>query len=382
MIKNRSLIIVGLIIISLIRIITYLIQEKNVYLKQYNHSEIGKIYSGSQYIKGPKSERPIGDDDLYAFAGYYYLFQGGDISVVNFENPPIGKYLIGLSILFFKNAKIISIIYGLLLLIIVFKLSKYLINDTIGAISVFFLSFSPLFLSQLTSNMLDLPTTLLFTAGIYFYLKGEHNNTYYYVSSVFLGLALTCKFFPSLFFTIAILLFHVYRNKKFFTSYLKSLILIPLIYLFSHIMYFYYHPSLWEFFKYQYWILLWRKGNPFVVGNIIMTLYLRKYKSWWDPNLYVVYNDWNIFSPLITFVGFISVIFKQINKRKKMMLLWTISLVYLIYTFFGTTGVEKYILPVYPLLTILASYTLVNMFSIPFLLKFATFLKKNVANLV
>lgn len=93
--KKENLIINILLILSLIRIFLFVYNNGKVYSKQYDHYEIGKIYSGSQYVKGPKSERPIGDDDLYAFAGYYYLLQGGDISAVNFENPPIGKYLIG-----------------------------------------------------------------------------------------------------------------------------------------------------------------------------------------------------------------------------------------------------------------------------------------------
>lgn len=66
----------------------------------------------------------IGDDGLYAFAGYYYLFQGGDVSAVNFEHPPLGKYLIGVSIFLFGNENVINIIYFALILIITYKIGQ------------------------------------------------------------------------------------------------------------------------------------------------------------------------------------------------------------------------------------------------------------------
>ena len=72
----------------------FVIQNKNFFLRPFDPVYLSDLYSKSQYVLGQKSKGGIGDDGLYAFAGYYYLFQRGDVSSVNFEHPPLGKYLI------------------------------------------------------------------------------------------------------------------------------------------------------------------------------------------------------------------------------------------------------------------------------------------------
>lgn len=360
---NKDLLGKFLLLLAFLNIIFIVIKFKDKFLKHYDHQEMAKIYSESQYVKGPAAKTAIGDDGLYSFAGYYYLIQGGDISKVNFENPPLGKYLIGLSILLFGNGSIISIIYEILLLYIIFKIGEDLFNQYVASLAVLIMSFSPLFLDQLLYSLLDLPLTLFIATAVYFYLKGKNKSVYLYISSLFLALSLSTKFFPALIIIIGILIVDVYgKEKKFFISYLKSLILLPVIYLLVHFRYFYYHPSFIEFLKYQRWIISWRSGNPYLVGNIINTIFLGKYQSWWDTNLFLKYDNWSILSPLIPTFAFLSLFFSTKKEKQNLLLLWSISFIFFIYVIFGTTGVEKYLLPVYPLLVILCSYTVVNLF--------------------
>src|SRR3990167_9345765 len=112
------------------------------------------LYSTSQYVLGEKSKGGIGDDGLYAFAGYYYFFQAGDVSSVNFEHPPLGKYLIGLSIFLFNNEIAIGIIYFLLLLFVTYQLGRLFIDKFQALIPPALLVFDPLFLDHTIRSQL------------------------------------------------------------------------------------------------------------------------------------------------------------------------------------------------------------------------------------
>ncbi len=353
-----------LIIVSLLRLSYFVYLYSFLYLTPYSHRAMSFFYSNSQYVKGRLATTGIGDDGLYAFAGHYYL-NGGDISGVNFENPPLGKYLIGLSILLFKNEFVISLIYGIGILLLSYKLAQLVFNPTVAALSVLFLSFSPLYLDQLTSSLLDLPATLFILASVYYFLQAYKNNKNIYFSSFFLSLAIVTKFFPSAIFFILIFAYSAYKKSaQFFLKYLVSLLILPVVYIFSHAAYFYYHPSIFEFLRYQKWILSWRSGNPFIIGNILRSIILKKYQSWWDDNLYIDYNNWSILSPIIPLFSLSSYIIKNINQNSNAKLIYQISILYFAYVFVGTTGIEKYLLPVYPLMVILTSYFLIYLFNI------------------
>src|SRR3989344_3460516 len=101
-------------LISVLNLTNFWFNNLNRFQKPFDFKYFSDLYSKSQYVLGEKSIGGIGDDGLYAFSGYYYFFQKGDVSAVNFEHPPLGKYLIGLSIFLFHNELFINIIYFVL----------------------------------------------------------------------------------------------------------------------------------------------------------------------------------------------------------------------------------------------------------------------------
>lgn len=109
--RTQNWISIALFLIIALKQSIILFAGRQVFVRTFDSEYYGKIYSESRYVRGPKSIRGIGDDGLYAFAGYYYLFQGGDVSSVNFEHPPLGKYLIGVSIFLTGNERSINIVY-------------------------------------------------------------------------------------------------------------------------------------------------------------------------------------------------------------------------------------------------------------------------------
>ena len=163
-----------------------------LFLIPYDHAYMGGVYGRSQYVKGSSAEVGIGDDWLFAVAGYYLFFQGGDPTQIHFESPPLGEYLIGLSILFFKNERVISIIYTLLLFIFTYKLATLLYkNNTIASMAVFLLSLEPLITNHIHVRLLDLPQALFVLIGVYFYIKAlkTEQKLSFLISGFFLGAA-------------------------------------------------------------------------------------------------------------------------------------------------------------------------------------------------
>lgn len=333
----------------------YIIENYYSFTRRFDPYYYGQLYSRSQYVLGSLSRGGIGDDGLYAFAGYYYLFQGGDVSAVNFEHPPLGKYLIGFSIYLFRNENIVNLIYYACLLLFIYKIGLRLLNNKLlSLISVLFYTIDPLFLDHLIRSQLDLPFTLFLTAGIYFYLLGNQNSLFFYLSSLFFGAAFSTRFFPFLIIIVVYLsiLVFFYQRKYLFT-YIKSLFFIPFIYLICHFMFFIYHPSLMEFLRHKKWMLFWYKGAPAIMGNIwrnIFTGYYLDSMGKLTKNIY-----WIPLIPtnvILALTGWRNKYFKK--KYFDLLAVYGLCVLFLINITILSSGVQKFLMPIYPLLIVMA----------------------------
>ncbi len=357
-------IILLILILTFVNLLNYVWINKDKYLEKYDHAKLGKIYSESQYVKGTLATSSIGDDGLFAVAGYYLLFQGGDPSQIHFESPPLGEYLIGLSILVFGNERVISLIYGVLLMLVTYKLTLLVSkNKLISTTTIFLLSSDKLFQQQLSMSLLDLPQSLFFILGLYVFIVGlKRNKIFIILASLLFGVAFTIKFFPVLIFLIALFIFWIFKTDiSKFKLFLLSLLVIPVIYLVSYSVYFYYHPSFIGFINFQKWVIIWRSGNPVKIGNIIFTFLIGRYRSWWDSS-WIVFREWTLVNPiLLTSSIFLPLVVK--NKKNSVLLyLYIIFIIFFMYVLIGTTGVAKYLLPVYPLMYMFMSYFVINFF--------------------
>lgn len=101
-------------------------------------------------------------------------------------------------------------------------------------------------------------------------------------------------------------------------------------------------------------------GNPVKVGNIINTLLFGRYQSWWDNNLWLQSNDWNMLTPVITILGLFGLYYWR--KHYPQNILAFMIIIFLTYTVIGTVGVAKFVLPIYPLLTISAVNLIPNIY--------------------
>ena len=111
-------------------------------------------YEQSQW-KLPLSQRTIGDDGLYMYEGYR-LIRGGDPITLNAEVPPLGKYLIGISILLFGNAHVFGFLTTVTLIALTYVLSKIVFRQTLPAlVAAVLVATDPLIINQVTLTMMD-----------------------------------------------------------------------------------------------------------------------------------------------------------------------------------------------------------------------------------
>ncbi len=344
----------GILVFIILNLSVFIVSRKSYFLKKFDPEYFGQLYTNSQYVIGDRSIGGIGDDGLYAFAGYYYFFQKGDVTSVNFEHPPLGKYLIGLSIYLFQNENVINLVYYFLLMITTYFLAlKLTKNKIISIVSVFILSINPLLLDHLIRSQLDLPFTLFFTLAFYYFLRSLEKHKLIFISSLFWGLAFATRFFPALIpIQVFFLYFIVRYERKILRSYLISLFIIPVIYLLAHISFFIYHPSLQEFIRHKIWMLSWYRGSPISPGNIWRNIFTGDY---FDPAGKLVANEhWNVRLPVIITLSLIPFFQKKAVQQLPIRIAYYLNLLFLLYVTFFTTGVQKYIIPVYPITSILA----------------------------
>lgn len=357
-----------ILFITLLKLLVFLFSHSSYFTRIFDPVYFGDLYSQSQYVIGERSKGGIGDDGLYSFAGYYYLFQKGDVSAVNFEHPPLGKYLIGLSILIFRNENAVNLIYFILLLFFTYKIGMIIMRSPLFAtMGVFVLSLNNLFLDNLLRSLLDLPFTLFFTAAVYFYLKSFDKPRYLYYSMLSWAFAASTRFFPSLILLFPLLTTVIYLQKKEnLKHFFLSSLIIPVFYLFIHFSFFIYHPSFMEFLRHKRWMLSWFWGTVVMRGNIWRNIYTGSY---FDSTGKLVANEhWMWLIPVVVTLGIISLKRSDLTKKYSPFLtVYILTFIFLLYVTFLTGGLEKFMMPVFPLLVVLAMRSLASIYSIIFL---------------
>lgn len=308
--KNEKKLLFLLILIFIFHFLFRVYSYKSEYLSKFDPDYWEGRYLKSQWVMSDSKET-IGDDGLYAYAGWKYI-NGEDPTKINTEMPPFGKYLIGLSIIIFKNQNIFALLNGLLVLFLLYKFNFEITkNNVLSLLPVILFSFEPLFYTQIRAPFLDLLYLNLLILTFLFFLKKK-----YILASVFLGLTMATKSSLSTFLLIISALF-IYTVLIKNQAWLKNYFLIPIIALttftITYLKFFLNGHSFLEFLKVQKWIINFystgAKGNFGEIWNMILT---GSWHTWWGETIRI--NEWQISWPII-FILTLAYIFMKIYKR-------------------------------------------------------------------
>ena len=245
--------------------------------------------------------------------GYEYI-TGRDPTTLNAELPPLGKYLIGLSIILFGNQNIFAFLSGIFVLISFFFLNKIIFRDTtIAFLPVFLLSFDPLFYTQLRPPFLDLLYLGFLLLTFIFFLQKR-----FFVAAIFLGCMMATKSSVSTFVLVSLTMFlyllymnHAEQIKK----YVISLSFSFGIFLLTYCVYFFKGHNLIEFLGVQKWILSFygsgAKGDP---STPFQMLLLGNWPTWWEGTVKV--TEWSLLWP-IGLIASSYYLYQVVPKRKR-----------------------------------------------------------------
>jgi hypothetical protein len=241
------------IIIQLFQIIFF---NRSLFLQNYDASYWKDRFEHSQW-QMPLSKRIIGDDGLYSYVG---LNLGKSVSPDKFnpETPPVGKYLIGLSILIFKNTIYYSLIIGLITLLLYFMLVKIVLRDRLAAIfATTLLLLDPMFFSQFWTPWLDMLQLLFLFSGlicVFLIEKGKYRLTLSIIAGFSLGLFTQTKF-PILLPAILIFETYIFIKNKFIKDYFVYLVSFCIGLILPYFQYFLLGNTLIDFLKLEKYII-------------------------------------------------------------------------------------------------------------------------------
>ncbi|MEM3595562.1 MAG: phospholipid carrier-dependent glycosyltransferase [Candidatus Bathyarchaeia archaeon] len=206
------------------------------------------------------------DDKLYALAGWLYV-HGASPDTINFEHPPLGKYIIGFSEVLSMNQVLLGFTLSILTLIIVFLISRRVLSNLpISLLAPFLLTMDRLYIDFSSSSMLEIYATFFAVLSIYL-LMAYKNGWTTLLLYVAIGLALSCKW--TVIFLLVLPPIHYFLIGR-----LDRLKLYPLYvgisaltYMATYIVYFLSGNTVQDFVSLQYRIVAYHHRMRFGLGS-------------------------------------------------------------------------------------------------------------------
>jgi|GEM_PF-828281 len=291
----------------------------------------------------------ISDGEIHQAAGYLY-WQGYDPTEINFQHPPLIKYLFGLSIKLFSTSLIAQILFGVALIYLTYLCGTRVFQSRpVGLLASFLLAVDPLLSSLSADALLDLGQAVFILA--YILVSINHKSSYFW-QGIFLGLIAASKFWAgALFFLVITFVFRLVAKKEVNKNFIKkilnkkllkqtvnhfSLQLLVAFFTFCII----YLPSFvyrrgafniifFELKTLKYWFNHSISSIPFASLILFITGY---FQTWWD-NTIVKTPAWTILWPISFFISLFTAGKYLINKKRvnKQIFLSLLPVLYLIY---------------------------------------------------
>ncbi len=319
-------------------------------------------YERSQWAQGFAATELMGDADLYTYSGWA-LVQGEDHLRVDPTQPPMGKYLLGWSILLFGNGRWLSVLLAVACLAMVYVLSAHVLKNSLAAwLVVFLIGSDRTFLENINTTMLDLSLLFFTLVAIYSLLRGFQKEAWFGLTMIALaGFAGTKMFMLGAGFVAAVcafvVLWSLIKKEK---RYLRFFLYFPffvLAYLLIYARYFATGHTLVDFKYYHFWVRHFARvrvsGYPW--GEVWRVFLTGRWLIWWPegvPFRVVAVENWRLLWPM----GFLAVLTTGWGFLKKpavadgVLLVWIASLLAM---FSFGVPYPRYLLPVLPPLYIL-----------------------------
>jgi hypothetical protein len=195
--KFRPFFAILLLLVTILNIAIFLKGNLNSYTERFNPILYRKLYGESQYVStAPKQMLP--DEIVYSLAGWEYI-HGVNPAIFNADQPPLGKYFIGLSEIWFNNPRIPGPFFNILCLVALFILSNMAFeNYLISVALVTLFSFEKIFIAQMKyAPLLDNIQLFFILLSFIFFLKFVKSNKLLVPAFLSLGAVASTKFWAT-----------------------------------------------------------------------------------------------------------------------------------------------------------------------------------------
>ena len=333
--------------------------KRSVFLQNYDANYWKDRFEHSQWTL-PLSQRIIGDDGIYSYAGYR-LIKGDSIEATNANKPPVGIYLIGLSILFFQNPVFSELIIGIGTVIFFYLLALELLKDKkLALMTATLFTLEPFIFSNFTITLLDLPQLFFLLINLVFLLYAAKNKKFSSLLILISGLSL--GFFtetkPPLLLPIIIVLESIYLYKqKYFWQFFPMAIGFAVGILIPYFRYFQLGHNLIDYIKlHKYMASIYYSGhNQLFPLSIWQSLFLGYFPDVVSGKLTRIENWWPLL-PVVAIAGMAQTV-KTLFQRKSTLFLKGLAIFFLIVLVIYTLvpSYSRYLILVIPFLYIFAA---------------------------
>jgi hypothetical protein len=351
----ENLLKIVLIFFIIFQTIGYFYPLTKLTVRDYNYKDYEATFNKSQFIQ-EKDPLWIPDEAVYALAAGYYI-KGGNPILINSEQPPLGKYIIGLSLLFFNNFYMSIFIFFVLNLIILYLLAHIVLKHvfmSLIVVNIFLLEPTFYNLSRYMP-LLDIFQLFFILVAFYFFIKWtnklKHINVNLLFCCLFLAAAVSVKFFVTgLVIYISWIVFLLF-SKRFKEIIKLSVFLGGSVYLvltLSYIKTLSNNFTIFKIFGIQRWILSYHSSKLTSFGDIWPLIFFNRWHTWWGDMAIIKDAQWWIGWPVSITVSLIFAIvsvLKKLDDEKKIVSIWV--LFYCIFISLSQAS-SRYLTPLMP----------------------------------
>ncbi|QQG41085.1 MAG: hypothetical protein HYV37_02045 [Candidatus Levyibacteriota bacterium] len=333
-------------------------------------------YYSSQYVQ-KKNPGIIPDETLTAFAGGIFLKGINPILIVH-DHPPLGRYIISLSIFLFDNANTIVIPLTIISVLGVFLIGRLCLNNSLllSFIPLGIFINEPLFLGKFSySPVLESVQLPFIIFALYFFIKAITARKYFFwflLTSLMLGFVISTRFFilgaAELFSMMLYLLLQKNFDRRVIILFILTLPLSLIVLILSYIKTIQAGYSVMQVFSIQKYILAYQQSKLINLFSFWDLILFNRWHTWWADQRIITDDTWILAWPIatvLTFINFILVAFRKLRltESEKIIFLWVVT--YSILLSIGNTT-TRYFLPLLPFIYILAVSAVVKMINLYF----------------
>jgi len=299
-----------------------LYQHKDKYDANYwsRYESLKSVYGESQYsMKDWKYWIP--DETVYSYAGGAYI-KGANPIIVEPTQPPLGKYLIGLSVLATGNEHSTIALFFVLMLIGIYLLVRMMTgNKTVALIALFTASFEKLFVDQLAiSPLLDM---FFITFVLYAIIAASHGMKkskpiFILFSYLFLGLSMMTKvWLIGIVFAIVITLYICIKRPKYYVYIVGGGLVVLITTLLTYARMFADGYTVLEVLKVQKWLYWYQNGKINHIFTIWPLIFMNRWYVWWGEVPVIQDLNWSFSWPIVIGSGILASVYGILSIAKK-----------------------------------------------------------------